>query len=132
MNRTPLPFAALLVVMTSEACAPQPKPQERSVGLASVAVYALSRGKGVPESAARVFSQAEALFRELQSSQQVVRIYPVERLGIEGERRICAEFASEQAANSAQAQLLKIADGVELLNVVIEPCSKNPSQGERR
>jgi len=87
-------------------------------------VSALSRGKGVPEPAQRAFAQAERLFRELQAAKQVVRIHPVERLGLEGERRICAEFIDEKSANAAGARLLQMAEGVELLNIVVEPCQR--------
>ena len=122
----------LLAVMGSDACAQQPEPDEKSVNAPdSIAVYALSRGKGVPESAGRVMTQAEALFHELEAKKQVVRVYPVERLGIEGERRICAEFVDEEAVRAAYAHLMKLAEGAELLNVVIEPCVKT-QQGEPR
>lgn len=78
----------------------------------------------MPDSAMRVFARAEALFLELQAAEQVVRIYPVERLGIEGERRICAEFIDERAARAAHARLLRMAEGVALLNVAIGSCVK--------
>jgi hypothetical protein len=118
---------ALLAIMTSNACAQQPQaPNAKSAAAPiGVAVYALSRGKGVPEPAAGAFSQAQALFRELQASKQIVRVHPIERLGIEGERRLCAEFANEEAARAAHARLLEVSKGIELFNVVIEPCVKS-------
>jgi hypothetical protein len=118
---------AVMAVTTSDACSQQPPiPDAKAAGApVGVAVYALSRGKGVPEPANRVFTQANALFRELHAAKQVVRVHPVERLGIEGERRLCAEFVDEQAARAAHARLLEMAQGIELLNVVIEACVKN-------
>lgn len=118
---------SLVAIVTGNACGQQPQAPNAKAAAApvGVAVYALSRGKGVPEPAARVFAQAEALFRELQASQQIVRVHPLERLGIEGERRLCAEFVNEQAARAAHARLLEMAKGTELLNVVIEPCVKS-------
>jgi hypothetical protein len=128
MSRSVLSIiAALAAVVTSDACSQRiqstpPKSYGTPVG---VAVYTLSRGKGVPELANRVFSQAQELFRTLQAEKQVLRIHPIERIGIEGERRLCADFVDEQAARAAHVRLLKMAEGAELLNVVVEPCLKS-------
>ncbi len=89
----------------------------------SVAVYALSRGKGVPDATRAAFGKVRDLLEPLRREGHVTRLEET-RIGLEGETRLCAEFKDTGAARDAIERIRKIASGVELLNVVEEPCDK--------
>ena len=96
-----------------------------------VAVYALSRGKGVPAETRDVLAKVLAYFEKQRTEQRVLSIMS-ERVGLEGERRVCAEFADQKFAITAYERVLALAGGVELLKVAIEPCNKTLSKkGEK-
>ena len=99
----------------------------------TVAVYALSRGKGVPEATRAAREKASAFLEQLRAEKRVLDI-KVTPMGLEGERRICATFASEQEAEQAATRLREIGAGVELFNVVLESCAAPaapPTQGAK-
>ena len=48
-----------------------------------------------------------------------------QRIGLEGESRLCVEFRNATDAQIALAEIRKIAADVELLNVVEAPCPSN-------
>lgn len=87
----------------------------------SFAVYALSKGKGVPERARQVFQQARAVLEDAQRQGKVVQLKQA-RIGLEGETRLCAEFTSSTAAQELFEKVRQLSEGIELLNVVMEPC----------
>ena len=89
--------------------------------MSSFSVYALSKGKGVPERARQVFQQARAVLEDAQRQGKVVQLKQA-RIGLEGETRLCAEFHSSTIAQELFAQIRKLGEGIELLNVVMEPC----------
>src|SRR5262245_16565491 len=125
-----------------EGAGPGPKPagappahvegQVSSPESHGVAVYILSRGKGVPEATRAAREQARALLRQLHDEKRALALEETP-IGLEGERRICATFATAQDAASAAERLRAIGAHVELFNVVMEPCAKtgapSPSQG---
>lgn len=87
----------------------------------SVAVYALSRGKGVPESTRKALRDVFTLFEGLQRSAHITRIEQ-SRIGLEGETRVCVEFKNAEVAKATIGQLRSLGRDVELFNVVEEPC----------
>jgi hypothetical protein len=87
----------------------------------SFAVYALSRGQGVPELTRAALNRARAVLQEAHHGGVVVRLVE-QRIGLEGETRLCAEFQDDLAAGEVLAQLKTLTRGVELLNLVVEPC----------
>ena len=87
----------------------------------SFAVYALSRGAGVPTQTRTAFRAIRQLLEELRAQGKVRRMSS-QRIGLEGETRLCAEFADEVTASAALAKVKQRAAGVELLNVMVEPC----------
>jgi len=117
-------FAALGVTAAVGACAGAdvPAPASNSKDM-SFAVYALSRGKGVPERTRVVLQDARALLEAARKTGKAVRVTQ-ERIGIEGEQRLCAEFKDAAAADEMLARIQQLATGVELLNIVREPCKK--------
>lgn len=100
-------------------------------GAREVAVYALSRGKGVPDATREAREKARALFEELRTRKLVLDIQET-RVGIEGERRICAVFGTARDAADAVKQLRALAEGVELFNIVLEPCTRPPGPEEQK
>lgn len=89
----------------------------------SIAVYALSRGKGVPPATRETYQKARALLQDLERKKQVGRLEET-RLGLEGESRICVELTDGKSAPDVIEQLRALSRDVELLNVVEEPCHK--------
>ena len=45
-----------------------------------------------------------------------------ERIGLEGETRLCATFADEGVAEEALARVRRLVSGVDLVNLTEEPC----------
>ena len=93
-----------------------------------MAVYALSRGQGVPEATRAARIQAREVFEELRAKKRALNV-EVKRSGLEGEQRICATFATREEAEQAAARVRSLGKGVELFNVVMEPCAK-PGAGQ--
>ena len=90
---------------------------------AEFAVYALSRGKGVPEPTRGALRKAHTLLEGAQQRGEVIRLKET-RIGLEGETRLCAEAKDVAAARALLLQLRAMAEKVELFNVVVEPCLK--------
>jgi hypothetical protein len=112
----------LLAVVVLLACTARVDATGTSTG---IAVYALSRGAGVPRETRDALRRARELFEQDRRLQSVRRI-ETSRIGIEGETRICAQFSDHAAQQAALARLRAMLAGVDLLNVVEEPC---PSPG---
>jgi len=92
-----------------------------AVSMNSFSVYALSKGKGVPEKTRQALQQIRALLEDAQRQGNVVQLKQT-RIGLEGETRLCAEFSSATVAQELFEQSRKLSAGIELLNVVMEPC----------
>lgn len=87
----------------------------------SFAIYALSRGNGVPEAAREVLKKVRAWLDEAKQAGSVVDIRDT-RIGLEGETRLCAEFADSESAQALLKRVRALAEGVALINLVVEPC----------
>ena len=94
----------------------------------SFAVYGLSRASGVPAAAREVLRKARELV-EKDNGRGVSAKVETERIGLEGETRLCAEYKDSKAAARAFEQVSALAKGVDLVNVVVEPCGKK--EGKR-
>jgi len=91
-------------------------------GLASFAVYALSRGRGVPEPTRSAWQAVWTMLEDARREGKVTRLQQT-RIGLEGEVRLCAEFSDPGRAREMLARAREVGKGIELLNVVEEPCS---------
>jgi hypothetical protein len=89
--------------------------------LRSFALMALSRGAGVPEAARQAAADFRSLLQRMQAEDAVVEIHE-SRIGIEGETRICAEFATAEAARQAWSQTQRAVTGIDLVQLKIERC----------
>lgn len=87
----------------------------------SFSIYALSRGKGVPEEARNVLDKARALLKTAQEQGAVTRLTD-QRIGLEGETRVCAELRDPDSASELFSHIQQISLGVDLINVKIEAC----------
>ena len=110
-----LAFVAALLPM---ACTGEPTDAKPATG---IALYTLSRGGGVPEPTRDLLKRVRSLFDEAEK-QQVVVALKVERIGLEGETRLCAEFRSRDEAARMLERVRELGKGVDLINIVEEPC----------
>ena len=96
-------------------------------------VYALSRGKGVPPEARASQQKVQEMVDA--DRQRGVRVtVEATRIGIEGERRLCVTYENSRDGARALERVRAVVKGVDLVNVVEEPCtpppSKNPKEEE--
>jgi hypothetical protein len=122
-RRRPI-LAALLLIAAATACAGNPvteRPAAASSEPRSLALYALSRGKGVPEGASAVLADAEKMIAELRARGARITVTK-ERIGLEGETRLCATFADGSVAEEVLERVRRLASGVDLVNLTEEPC----------
>ncbi|HEX7802223.1 MAG TPA: hypothetical protein VF471_05655 [Pseudoxanthomonas sp.] len=89
-----------------------------------ITITALSRGKGVPAETREALKQIRALLERQQATSAVAALQ-YQRIGIEGESRLCVEFRNASDAQAALTEIRKIAAGADLLNVVEAPCPSN-------
>jgi len=117
-------LAALLLIAAETACADNSVTQRPAVAASepqSFALYTLSRGKGVPEGASAVLAGAEKMIEDLKARGAQITVTK-ERIGLEGETRLCATFADESLAEEALARVQRLVSGVDLVNLTEEPC----------
>ncbi len=96
----------------------------------SFAVYALSRAKGVPPEAREALRKVRELVEGDQSRGLGVKVES-KRIGIEGESRVCAEYGDPKDAGRAFERASTIVKGVDLVNLVVEPCDKSAAPDKR-
>jgi hypothetical protein len=89
------------------------------------AVYALSRGKGVPKEAREALGKVRALVEQDRTKGVAVTIETA-RIGLEGETRLCVEYEDGSAGAAAYERASSLVKGIELVNLVAGPCAKGP------
>jgi hypothetical protein len=115
-----------LVMSAMSACgdsAASGKPAASGATQSEFALYALSRGKGVPEPARNALEQAHTLLEDARQRGEVVNLTQT-RIGLEGETKLCVQAKNPPASRKLQGDVRRIGRGVELFNVVEEPCSR--------
>ncbi len=105
----------------SKGCAEAKPPETLAPAPQSISVYALSRGQGVPDQARVVLGHSRTLLKAAQERGKVRRMVE-QRIGIEGETLLCAEFSEAESAHSLIEQIQQLGQGVDLINVKVEPC----------
>jgi hypothetical protein len=116
----PIVTAALLLSATASACAGGTS-TDISSEAQGFAMYALSRGKGVPEGAKAALAKAEAMLQGLRDQGADIALAR-ERIGLEGETRLCATFGDRGLARETLERIRRLASGVDLVNLVEQPC----------
>lgn len=100
--------------------AQEPEPTEQTP-FRTFALYVLSRGKGVPDEARKVFGEVRDLAESDQEEGIAVTIQ-TKRFGLEGERRLCVEYQEEEKARRLFGRAKALVEGVDLARVVVETC----------
>ncbi|HSA81495.1 MAG TPA: hypothetical protein VLE23_11795 [Geminicoccaceae bacterium] len=122
-------LAAMLLIFAATACAGDTLielPAAARAELQSFALYALSRGKGVPEGASAALAGTEQVIEDLQARGARITVTK-ERIGLEGETRLCATFTDASVAAEALERVRRLVAGVDLVNLAEEPCgAKGP------
>jgi hypothetical protein len=105
---------------------PNPKPPRTTAPapVRSFAVYALSRGTGVPPEARAALRQIVELAEEDQRRGVKVTITTT-RIGIEGETRACIAYEDPKEGSRAYERARVIVKDVDLVNLKVEPCGTN-------
>ena len=122
-RRQPI-LAALLLTAAATACAGDAvteRPAAASYEPRGFALYALSRGKGVPAGASAVLAGVEEVIADLQSRGARITVTK-ERIGLEGETQLCATFADESVAEETLERVRRLVSDVDLVNLTEEPC----------
>jgi hypothetical protein len=107
---------------TSVASSDVDFPEEKLAGLKSFAVYALSRGSGVPEAASQLIVELRSLYQTNGTQREVSR-YVEDRIGLEGETRVCLEFDTANAAQIAWKEVRVLIGEKELIDLRAEECT---------
>ena len=116
-----LSLAALSACSKMATAGGEPRASEKST--AEFALYALSRGKGVPDATRSVLQKAQALLKDARQRGEVLELTET-RIGLEGETRVCVKAKDAAQARNLVRAVRTIAKDVELFNVVEEPCLK--------
>ena len=109
----------------ASGCAPAQAVSASPLPGTDIAVYALSRGKGVPDAARQALRSARALFAKWGAEGRVLDLVDTP-VGFEGDTRLCARFATPVDATTALKELDDVGRGVELFKVKAEPCAHPP------
>ena len=96
-------------------------PAEKLASLKSFSVYALSRGSGVPEAASELILELRSRY-QANGAQKEVSEFIDDRIGLEGETRICIKFASASAAQTAWKDVQVLIGSKELIDLRAEEC----------
>lgn len=83
----------------------------------------LSRGKGVPADARTAFDRVYQDLSELKRQGKMTYLRK-EVIGLEGERRICAEFTDSETAYLLFTRIKQLAMETDLFEVHEESCAK--------
>lgn len=120
----PLIFLTSIASSGCKSTSKEDKTADRpTVATSGCALYALSRGKGVPDAARNRYEAAREQIKRAQADGLVSR-FEESRFGLEGEMCLCVEFADAQEAEDLIRRLRSMVDGVDLLNLIEEPCEK--------
>lgn len=128
---TALRFTVLALAGSLLGCAGR-EPTELPVNdeaVTSFALYTLSRGRGVPPEAREALEKVSALLEEERSRGVAIELYR-NRIGLEGETRLCAEFEDAAAFGEVFRRAQEIVAGVDLVNLVAEPCDEPKRDGK--
>ncbi len=122
----PIIVLSALVLAAVSGCGKTPEADgERHVSESSTAefaLYALSRGTGVPEPTRSAFQRAREVLTDARERGEVLRLEE-QRIGLEGETRLCVQARDIDVARELLRKVRAVTEDVELLNVVEEPCS---------
>ena len=111
----------LLHAMAIDVCAGNHVADCSSFQGRNFAIYALSKGNGVPTDAFEAYQAAKSRLYDAETRALVARISEV-RIGIEGERKLCVEFTNDGDARRLWTELCEKHADIPLLNIQSEIC----------
>ena len=119
------PFVAMILVSSlSSGCTYFENMKSPAKRPYSFALYALSRGKGVPDTTRNALNRIRNKLEQAENKGGIMHIHQ-SRIGIEGEFRLCVEFNDAQSRTAMLTKIRELIKNVELLNLKIEACIKN-------
>lgn len=121
--------ASALLVLAVAAPAHSQTQDERADQSLSFAVYALSKGAGVPKEARLGLHWSEATLRKAKASGISLRMEK-QVLGIEGEQRLCVTVANSAIGRELLARIRSHTRGVPLFRVELESCHHDEKLGD--
>ncbi len=107
-------------VQPPEAATATPAPSG-DPGASTLTVTILSRGKGVPDNTRTAYKDIRAFLEERRDAYAITGLR-TERIGLEGEQRLCVDFASTTEARAALAEIEPRLAGLDLIDAAIAPC----------
>ena len=119
-------FRSIVIVLVSvlpSGCVYSDNMESSAKRSYSFALYALSRGKGVPAATRNAFNRIRGKLEQAEKKGNVMHIQQ-SRIGIEGESRLCVEFNDAHAENVMLSEIRESIKNIELLNLKSEPCPK--------
>ena len=119
-NHVPLLSQSMIIVLLLSLSIPLEASSAQANDL-SIACYALSRGRGVPEATREAFKEIHFRFNTLKEQGKVVTVKN-KRIGLEGEHKICAEFVDETDAQRVWDELQEMTKDLDLANIKKEGC----------
>ena len=94
-------------------------------------IYTLSRGSGVPAGAREAQQKIQKLVEEDRSRGASVTVETT-RIGLEGEQRLCVSYQNARDGDRALERARAIVKGVDLVNLVVEPCTPPGSKPPKK
>ena len=120
--------AGCVLAVASAAAGQEKKPP---ADMTSFAVFALSRGKGVPEAAREALRKVEERVEADKRGGVGVQARRT-RIGLEGETKLCVEYETVGGARRAFEYVETIVKDVDLVNLVPGPCSGKADEKEKK
>lgn len=99
----------------------QAAPEKDQAESTAVVITTMSKGRGVPAPTRDAYKQIRGLLEE-QKSRSAVTGIDTQRIGLEGEMRMCAQFRDRAQAEYTLEQIRKLSADVELIHVAEGPC----------
>lgn len=118
-TQNPVEFLDVMARTHSEGTGAEPP--AAVLELRSFALYVLSRGNGVSDRGRKALADFREMLRRMSNKGQVAEISEA-RIGIEGETKICARFASAELAAKAWIDMRRSLADAELVQLKAEKC----------
>jgi len=94
----------------------------------SFAIYALSKGRGVPDDTYSAYTGVRQYLQNLQEQGHVLQLTET-RIGLEGERRLCVAFSNSTTAHNACETVCQRTRHLQLINIRNESCTPQTAGG---
>lgn len=107
---------ALFLLFQGVGCVAQSEDPVNSDFQPSIEILALSRGRGVPKETREALERMKSVIARMEREGSVITSEETV-FGLEGETRLCVVFKDQAAASTAQSELRKVGEAVDLLQI---------------